>query len=618
MNESSPVAASDLDGTEPEGSPRTLSNLLILLAFVVVVAALWVGKEVLLPVTLAVLLTFVLAPLVGLLRRTGLPRVLAVLLGVALALCVIVGLGGIIAAELSSLIGELPKYQTAIHAKVDAVRSIWIHPFADLLTHLRGEVLGGSDSSQPAGAQAASAPTSMLGIASWISPVLSPVGTTFIVLILTIFLLMQKEDVRDRLIRLFGSGDLQRTTMAMNDAAGRLSRYFLLLLVVNAATGTVIAGGLYLIGVPSPILFGLLTALLRFVPYVGTILAAILATLLAAAVGSGWSMAIWTIGLFVVVEGTVGQLIEPIAYGRNTGLSPLAVIVAALFWTWLWGAVGLLLSTPLTVCLVVLGRHVDQLAFLDILFGDRPALLPEESFYQRMLAADPSEARDAAEQMMKENDCTLVGYYDGIAVKGLRLAARDARRAQLSAQQITRVRETIKELIEDLEEHLDAVRKDPDPGDAVTGPEAAAGIALSWPSDGVALCIGGRGPFDDATSAMLSQLLVHGGMRTRLMSYEAAVRTLVRGLDTAGVRLVCITYLDLYDSPLQLRSFVQRLRQHMPTTPIVIGLWPADGSVPPNAQLRSLVGPENCVDSLRHAVQRAVAATSATPESRAA
>jgi predicted PurR-regulated permease PerM len=219
---------------------------------------------------------------------------------------------------------------------------------------------------------------------------------------------LQQQDLRNRMIRLAGAHDLQRTTAAIDDAGQRLSRLFLTQLALNAGFGLVIGLGLWLIGVPSAPLWGILAMTLRFVPYIGAIISAIFPLLVAAAVGPGWSMVLWTAALFLIVEPIVGHVIEPMVYGQSSGLSPVAVVASATFWTWLWGPIGLVLATPLTVCLVVLGRHVEQLKFLEIMLGDRPALSPTEVTYQRMLAGDPMEAAEQAETFLKEQP--LVSY----------------------------------------------------------------------------------------------------------------------------------------------------------------------------------------------------------------
>ena len=264
---------------------------------------------------------------------------------------------------------------------------------------------------------------------SVLEPMLYPLATAGIILVVTIFALLQKEDLRDRAIRLFGSGDLHRTTVAMDEAGRRLSRYFLTQLGLNASFGVIVGVGLYFIGVPNPLLWGILGALLRFVPYVGSWIAAALPIVLAAAVEPGWSMAIWTAVLYAVTELIMGQAVEPLVYGHSTGLSPIAVIIAAIFWTWIWGPIGLIISTPLTLCLVVLGRHIERLEPFDVLLGDRPALTPTEGLYQRMLAGDPDEAEEQAERYLA--DQPLSSYYDEVVLEALRLAANDILRGTL-------------------------------------------------------------------------------------------------------------------------------------------------------------------------------------------
>ena len=257
-------------------------------------------------------------------------------------------------------------------------------------------------------------PGALESLKALISPLLHPLATTGIIVIFVIFILLQREDLRNRLIRLAGSHDLQRTTAALDDAANRLSRLFLIQLLLNGTFGVIIGTGLWLIGVPSAILWGILAAVLRFVPYIGAAIAAAFPLALAVAVDPTWSMLLWTLALFLIVEPIVGHVIEPMVYGHSTGLSPVAVVASATFWTALWGPIGLVLATPLTVCLVVLGRHVERLEFLDVMFGDRPALSPPEIFYQRMLAGDPTEASDKAEEFLKER--SLAPYYDEVAL----------------------------------------------------------------------------------------------------------------------------------------------------------------------------------------------------------
>jgi AI-2E family transporter len=266
-----------------------------------------------------------------------------------------------------------------------------------------------------------------------------------------IFILLQRRDLR--FIGLIGSDDLHRTTQALDDAANRLSRYFLALTGINAAFGVAIGLGLSLIGVPNPILWGIVGAVLRFVPYAGAFIAAAIPLALAAAVDPGWSMVAETALLFVAVEGVIGQVVEPQLFGHTTGMSPLAIIVAAGFWTLIWGAPGLLLSTPITACLVVLGRHVESLNFIEMLLGDKPPLSPVQSFYQRILASDPDEVTFQAESLLKE--MTLLDYYEQIALPALALAQTDVARGVMDRGRQVEICESVERVVADLADHVD-------------------------------------------------------------------------------------------------------------------------------------------------------------------
>ena len=293
----------------------------------------------------------------------------------------------------------------------------------------------------------------MTTLVAIIEPLLSPLTTTGIVVIFVVFILLQREDLRNRLVRLAGSGDIQRTTAALDDAGKRLSKLFLTQIAFNAVFGLAIGIGLELIGVPSAPLWGLIAMILRFVPYIGALISAIFPLILAAAVGSGWEMLVLTARLFVVLELLAGQVLEPLIFGHSSGLSPVAIILSASFWTWLWGPVGLVLATPLTVCLVVIGRHVDRLKFLDIMLGDRPPLTPPQLVYQRMLAGDPMEAAEQAHDYLQ--NASLEDYYDTILLKGLRLAEVDNRLGRLNEERLDRIVATVGDLAADLETHHD-------------------------------------------------------------------------------------------------------------------------------------------------------------------
>ena len=421
-------------------------------------------------------------------------------------------------------------------------------------------------------------PGALESLRALISPLLHPLATTGIIIIFVIFILLQREDLRNRLIRLAGSYDLQRTTAALDDAAARLSRLFLIQLLLNGTFGVVIGIGLWLIGIPSAILWGILAAVLRFVPYIGAAIAAAFPLALAVAVDPSWSMLLWTLALFLVVEPVVGHVIEPMVYGHSTGLSPVAVVASATFWTALWGPIGLVLATPLTVCLVVLGRHVERLEFLDVMFGDRPALSPPEIFYQRMLAGDPTEAAEKAEEFLKER--SLSSYYDEVALKGLQLAQADSERGALDHERLTKIRDAVAEFANDLSEQDD---RPPPKVNATTDAEATSAVESvaedaphgnlpvlgksellpEWQSEHPVLCVAGRSLIDEAAAIMLGQLSTAHGLTARVERAEALSTANIFRLETTGVMIVCLVYLDA-NAPAHMRYAVRRLRRKLP------------------------------------------------------
>jgi predicted PurR-regulated permease PerM len=623
------------------------SGLLTLAVGVVVVAGLYLGRTVLIPITLAVLLSFLLAPLVNLLRWAHVPRVPAALLSVVLALVIILSLAGLIGTQVAELAQEVPQYTTTIQTKVQTLQGFLNSRMNEVMRGLASEMHNEAPKQQSAPQQpqqqGGQKPipvevhqpnlTAIELAERLIAPIVDPLATTAIVFIVTIFVLLQREDLRDRLIRVFGSSDLHRTTVAMNDAARRLSRYFLSQLAINATFGVIIGIGLFLIGIPSPVLWGVVAALLRFVPYIGSPLAAIAPLLLAAGVDPGWSKMIWTAALYAVVEPIMGQVAEPLLYGHSTGLSPFSVVVAATFWTWLWGPIGLILSTPLTLCLVVLGRHVERLEFLDVLLGDRPALTPVESFYQRMLAGDPDEARDQAELLLRER--SLSSYYDEVALKGLQLAAADNVRGVLTAAQLERVREATHNLLEDLEEHDDTVPAGEEAEEEPAGPSRAeqdlpkqpppdtAGdtkgtLPPAWQGPAPVLCIAGRGPLDEAAASMLAQLLQKHGLGARVVAHGAASRANIPLLEREGVAMACISYLELAGSTSHLRYLLRRLRRHLPGVKMLVGLWPAESDILLDDRLRAAIGADYYVASLHEAVEACLDAAHRAPEADSA
>ena len=632
----SDAAASRLKTKVAPAELPGLQGLTTLAAGVVTIAALYFARDVLVPITLAVLLSFVLAPLVALLRRLRLGRVPAVVAAVVLALGVILSLAGLIGTQVAQLAGDAPRYASTIEHKVDVLREYTI----GRMTALTGQLGQGMQPAAPPAATAASnqpapipvevrqpEPGPMAIAERLLTPVLSPLATMGIVFIVAVFILMQQEDLRDRMIRLFGSGDLHRTTAAMDDAAARLSRYFLSQLAVNACFGLIVALGLAVIGVPNWVLWGIIAALMRFVPYIGAFAAALFPLTLAAAVDPGWTMVLYTLALFLVLEPVVGQVVEPLVYGHSTGLSPVSVVISAIFWAWLWGPVGLILSMPLSLCLVVLGRHIERLGFIDVLLGDQPALTPAESFYQRILAGDADEALDQAEVLLR--DRALSSYYDEVALKGLELAANDSLRGVLTDDQLRNIQEAIGGIVTDLADHDDA---DPTVSKAVVAPAApvaedaqrppmpgtivpAAGpLAPEWSGAAPVLCIAARGPLDEAAGAMLVQLLGKHGLGARVVSQDAVGRGAINSLDVSGVAMVCVSYLEASGNPTALRYLMRRLRSRMPDAPVLVGLWQANEALLGDERLRAMVGADHYVTTLRDAVETCVTAAGASQQ----
>jgi hypothetical protein len=427
-------------------------------------------------------------------------------------------------------------------------------------------------------------------------PALNSLAMTGLVLVFVIFILLQREDIRDRSIRLTGLHDLNRSTAAIDDAAGRLSRLFLMQTIINVSFGIVITIGLWFIGVPSPALWGILAALLRYVPYIGALISAAFPVALAAAVDPGWHMALWTVLLFAVTEPLVGQGVEPLLHGQSTGLSPIAIVVSATFWTWLWGPVGLILSTPLTVCLASLGRHVDGLAFFDVLFGAAPPLSPPQKFYLRMLANDPAEAAAEAEVYLKEH--TLLEYYDDVAMQGIGLATLDLRRGKLALERLPIIHEATLELIDDLTADMEKERRREAKSQAksqeksqdksedeelVDKDEKAA--AENGPAhlqqrqsagavddlDVHVLCVPGRNILDDSASVMLAQLLAERGIAATTDANASS-----QASSQGRPALICISYFGAKFSPTHARFLIRRMRRQYPGVPVLAGYWTAD------------------------------------------
>jgi predicted PurR-regulated permease PerM len=631
-----------------EARTATLQGLLIA---AIVITGLYVAREVLLPLALAILLSFVLTPALLFLRRLKVPRVIGVAIVVASTFAVIFALGWLMSQQATQLAEALPRYQHILADKIAALRksaaaSPVFEKAADAIKGLERDLTNpeldpkvGTEESSPApvGERAKpilveiheSSQPSLELYRRIVGTLLPPLATAGIVILFVIFILLQREDLRDRAIRLLGASDMQRATSGMNDAAARLSRYFLRQFLINSAYGVFIAVGLWLIGVPSPIVWGIVAMLMRFVPYVGPFIAAALPLLLAAVVEPGWTTFLLTVALYLVSETLMGQVVEPLVFGHGTGISPIAVIISTVFWAWLWGPLGLLLAMPLTVCLVVLGRHVEGLNFFEVLLGAEPALTPQQSFFQCALTGDSAEATYHAELALKDEP--LATYLDDVALKGLQLAERDFARGTLDEENLKRIRTTVKEIMDNLADFaprrwfrkVEQDEKEEDAEEAETGLASLstmdeadeeplpilgpADLAPGWDEEDSVLCIGGRTPLDEAAAAMLAGLLKKSGLKARATDSEAISAGHIVSLDAAKAKLVCLSFLGIGSSSAQVRYLVRRLRRILPSgCTILVGYWADDAAGAPVKALEETAEADAYATSLHQAAEIAV------------
>jgi predicted PurR-regulated permease PerM len=572
--------------TPPLPAPPAHSPLLTAGGIVLAIGGLYFGRDIFIPFALSILLGFALAPLVNRLRRLKLPRVAAVLLAVTLAFVLIGGIAYVVGRQVVQLADNLPSYQTTITQKIRSLQESApgggvvdrvTTTIQDLSKEISGPDKPAPSSSGPSlgGTAPAQEPITVRLerpeaqpldiIRTVVGPLLAPLATAGLVIIFVIFILLEQEDLRDRFIKLAGAGDLQRSTQALNDAAARVSRYLLMQLVVNLTYGVPIGVALYVIGVPNAVLWGLLAAVLRFVPYLGPFLAALFPIALAVAVDPGWSMLLWVIGLFLLAELISNNVVEPWLYGSSTGLSSLAIIMAAIFWTTLWGPVGLFLATPLTVCLVVIGRYVPQLEFLGVLLGSDPVLAPEERLYQRLLAGNLEEAAEMAEDYVDEHSSRE--FYDHVAIPALRLAENDRQRSTTDTNYRRQVASTAICVVREIEEHVrEKAANDAEGADSSAEPAIGSGTPV--------LCIAGRTELDGAAAEMLAQVLGERGIGTRILPPISVSEGALGQLDLTGVEVVCLSY--LHPQPqVYARYICRRLRRRAPHVRFVVCCWNA-------------------------------------------
>jgi predicted PurR-regulated permease PerM len=568
-----------------EALPR---SMLTLASVAIVVAALYLAKGVLVPLTLAVLLSFLLAPLCDAFERWHIHRVPAVVLTAVIAFSFLGLVAWVVTTQLTELAGKLPEYHENIKGKSQAI--------AERVGSALGEVTRTTDEISrisTAEPEPESAPrnertypvrlvgsaASPLQIMSGIfGTLLEVLGTAGIVIVFVIFFLIRREDLRDRFIRLVSQGQVTVTTQALEDAARRVSHYLGAQLAINVSFGIPVAVGLWLLGVPNALLWGLLATVLRFIPYIGPWVAAALPIALSLAISPGWTTPALTIGMFLILELFTNNVVEPWMYGARTGVSPVAVLVSAVFWTWLWGGVGLLLATPLTVCLVVIGKYVPQLSFLNVLLGDQPVFDMQTRVYQRLLAGDQEEAVELIEQELANRP--LAEVYDSILLPALGLAERDRHRGDLDEWREQFIYRTIRDTVDELGEQ-DAARganaasnatsnKKAGEGDSTT--DAGSDRLVPSSSQVTIVCLPARDEADEIAATMLAQLLQQRGVRVQTVSETALASEMIEKAAEHGADLICVSAVPP-SGTVHARYLCKRLLARFPDISIVVGLW---------------------------------------------
>jgi predicted PurR-regulated permease PerM len=557
-----------------EDASSSLKTWVAFAGTMLVIFVLYWAQALFVPIALALLLSFVLAPPVTWLER-WLGRVAAVLLVVSLVF-VVLGLAGWgLARQMDNLANDLPSYRANILSKINDVRGAGKGGTVEKLQETIEEIKTDLDKAAPPTGRApqrvvvTEEPRPGYGGFAWLAPIMGPLGTAGLVIAMVIFMLLERRDLRDRLIGLIGHGRLTVTTKAFDEAGMRVSKQLLMQSLVSAIYGVVAGTGLYFLDVPYAMVWGALGAALRFVPYLGPVLGAGAPILVSLAALPGWIDPLWVFGMFVVLELFTNLVLETALYASSAGVSQVALLVSVAFWTWLWGPLGLLMATPLTVCFVVLGKHVPGLTFVGTLMSDAPPLAPEYGYYQRLLARDPGEAADLIDRHIKNEPWGTV--YDALLLPALNYAERDRLENRLSPEEEAAVIEATRELLIDAGEAIQrlqpvaaAVTDDPLPEVVVeaAGPRAPLRV-LGYAANGIA---------DELALTMLAQAITELPIVIEVTSERLLASALVSLVRKQGVSVICIA--DLPPSPSsKTRYLVKRLRAAMPDLRIIVGRW---------------------------------------------
>lgn len=589
-------------------SAESLATIANVVVSAFIFAMLYFGRELLVPLALAALLTFMLAPLVTWLQR-WLGRVGAVLLVVAMMFAATGAVGWVLTRQAVDLANKLPGYKENIRTKLRSIEVPDEGPFSKLSEtweELKKDLPGGSNEGitrRKDGDQETDIKTIPVEVVSGknerlefmqviLAPVLGPLGTVALVLLLLVFMLLQREDLRNRMIRLIGQGRISATARAMDDAGSRVSKYLLMQLVVNVTYGIPVAIGLYFIGVPNAILWGALATVLRFIPYVGPWIAAAFPILLSLAVSPGWITPLLTISLFIVLELISNNVLEPWLYGSSTGVTPIALIVAALVWTWLWGPVGLVLATPLTVCLVVMGRHIPKLAFLGIVLSDEEALTPAEDCYQRLLRVGEHDEMELVDTYLKTNP--LSALFDSVLIPVIAAAETDQRLELLETEQLEFIEQGMSDILDDLEVRLIAI-----------SPKAEVANEMDFH----VCCIPAKAWRDQLAGDMMVQLVRQKGYPALSASSKMVSSELVGWVGEEKADVVCISVVPP-STILHARYLCSKLRARFPQLMIIVGLWGRPEQTPETLKSLRDSGADDIVTTVAEAAERVTARAS--------
>jgi predicted PurR-regulated permease PerM len=584
------------------GGEKTGERGFVLLAsFALIAAILYFAKEVFIPIALALLFTFLLAPLVMRLQKWKFPKAVAIVTAVTLTFAVVALVAWLVSTHFISLVEQLPKYEKNLQAKVHQLKGsqnpgVFTRAIG-ILKSLQDDFESVADQATPPKPEPgtrenpltvemkAPKPTSLQILQRTLSPLLGPAGTIGIVTLLVLTMLFRREDLRDRFIKVISGGKLNRATEAVDDAANRISRYLLMQLVINVTYGIPIGIGLYFIGVPNALLWGVLATLLRFIPYLGPWIAALFPLALAFAVDPGWTRLLLTASLFVIIELISNNVIEPWLYGSSTGVSPVAIVGGALFWTWLWGPIGLFLCTPLTVCVVVMGKYVPGLNFISDMFGSEPVLEPHARFYQRMLAMDAEEMLQIAEEHLENHD--LITFYDQVMIPALILAEEDRQTGRLAEMRQQFIVQNSRELIEDLGE------REASKGESPAAPPGKAEV----------LCLPAKDDADEIAALMLVQVLQAKGISADIVSATDPIEQcdqLVNGKDLRGVIISALPPAAFAPA----RRLCRKLKKSCPLLNVTVGIWTPHAAVTDLTKRLASARPQSVVTTLRSAVEQ--------------